>query len=780
MASGRILLGALALSFAAAGVRAQSAGTLGGRVTDESGAALPGVTVEARAAGDTAPVPAVATDRQGGWEIAGLPAGIYDVSLRLPGFAPVARTALSVSTSVLTRVDVVLHLSVSADVLVTGKRTFRNLAEIENPEESLLGVANAATDGAITGRQIDERPIMRPGEVLETVPGLVISQHSGEGKANQYYLRGFNLDHGTDFATSVAGIPVNMPSHAHGQGYSDLNFVIPELVAGVQYQKGPYSAEQGDFSTAGSANVDYASSLENPIAKVGGGSEGYGRALFAQSPKLGPGTLLYAIEIVHNDGPWVHPDDMKKYNGVLRYSVPTEDGAFAITAMGYQNRWNSTDQVADRAISSGLVSRFGAIDPTDGGETHRYSLSAEWQERGADSLTTVSAYAVDYRLRLFSNFTYFLEDPINGDQFEQADRRVVTGLKASHRFLSSFFGMEAETTAGVQIRNDNIVQDGLFHTKAQEILSVTSLDHVTQSSGSVYVQTSVGIAPKVRAVLGLREDFYRFRVQNDDAANSGRDTASIASPKASLILGPWANTEFYANFGYGFHSNDARGATITEDPRTHEAVEPVTPLVRAKGAEVGLRSVLIPHLQTTLSLWGLDVASELVFTGDAGTTEPSRPSRRSGVEWANFYSPLAGLTFDADLALSRARFTDFDPVGNHIPGAIETVVSAGVALDAHGGFFGSLRARYFGPRPLIEDNSVRSKSSMLWNAQLGYEIRQGIRIGVDVFNILNAEASDVDYFYASRLPGEPAGGVEDIHTHPAEPRSARVFVAYAF
>ncbi|MDQ2971256.1 MAG: TonB-dependent receptor, partial [Acidobacteriota bacterium] len=634
--------------------------------------------------------------------------------------------------------------------------------------------------GVITAKQIEARTEQRPGDVLETIPGVIISQHSGEGKANQYYLRGFNLDHGTDFATSVAGIPANMPSHAHGQGYSDLNFLIPELVTGVQYRKGPYGADEGDFSTAGSANVVYANFLEHGIARVGGGAEGYGRALFAQSPKVGAGTLLYALEVTRNDGPWVHPDEMRKYNGVLRYSVPGDDEAFSITAMGYQNRWNSTDQVADRAISSGYISRFGAIDPTDGGETHRYSLSADWEGRGADSVTRVTAYAVDYRLKLTSNFTYFLEDPVNGDQFQQRDRRAVTGLKASHQWLASFFGMEAENTAGIQLRNDNIVEDGLFHTKAGEVLDTIRVDHVTQTSGSLYAQTSVRWGPKVRTILGVRGDLYRFHVQSDNAANSGHGTASLASPKVSVVLGPWANTELYANFGYGFHSNDARGATITQDPKTGERVERVTPLVRAKGAEIGIRSVLLPRLQTTLSLWGLDMGSELVFTGDAGTTEPSRPSRRSGLEWASYYTPVPSLTLDLDLALSKARFRDSDLGGNRIPGAIETVVSAGVALDPGDGVFGSLRLRYFGPRPLVEDDSVRSRSSTLLSAQIGYELARGVRAGIDIFNIFNQRTSDIDYSYASRLPGEPAEGVSDIHTHPGQPRTARLFVSYAF
>ena len=754
-------------------------GSIAGRVTDESGSALPGVTVEARAAFIATSRVAV-TDRTGSYAFAGLPAGAYDLSFRLPNFAGVIRGGVALPGGAARRVDVVLHLAVTADVVVTGKRTFPNLADIADAGESLIGVAAAASQGTVSGRQIDARPVLRPGEVLETVPGLLISQHSGEGKANQYYLRGFNLDHGTDFATTVAGIPVNMPSHAHGQGYSDLNFVIPELVSGVQYQKGPYAAEQGDFSTAGSASIRYVNELEKGIARAGGGPEGYGRALVAQSPRLFDGTLLWAVEVTHNDGPWVNPDNMRKYNGVLRYSQGGEDSAFSITAMGYRNKWNSTDQVADRAVSDGSVSRFGAIDPTDGGETHRYSLSADWQRNGADSVTRATAYAVDYGLRLFSDFTYYLDDPANGDQFEQADRRVVTGFNASRQWLSSWFGRETQNTVGIQLRNDNIAENGLFHTKAREVLETVRLDHILQTSASLYFENSVRWSDKLRTILGVRGDYYRFHVRGDDPANSGDDHESLASPKLSVVLGPWSKTEFYINAGYGFHSNDARGATITEDPKTHDPVERVTPLVRAKGAEVGLRSVLAPHVQTTVSLWGLDIGSELVFTGDAGTTEPSRPSRRAGIELAGYWSPLPSLVFDADVAVSRARFRDSEPAGDRIPGAVETVVSAGASVEDLSGFSGSLRLRYFGPRPLIEDNSVRSKSSTIVNARIGYGLGRGVRLALDVFNVANARASDTDYFYASRLPGEPAAGVNDIHTHPVEPRSARVSVLYSF
>jgi hypothetical protein len=765
----------LALGWGSSALTAQETGVLAGRVSDETGAGLPGVAIEARR---SAEVRQLSTDRAGDYELSGLEPGAYEVSFRLPNFATVIKKGVAVVGR--TRLDAVLHLSATADVVVTGKKSFANLADISDAGESLIGIADAATQGAISGSQIDERPMSRPGEVLETVPGLVISQHSGEGKANQYYLRGFNLDHGTDFATTVAGIPVNLPSHAHGQGYSDLNFVIPELVSGVQYQKGPYAARDGDFATAGSANISYVNKLEHGFAGVVGGEDGYARLLYAQSPTLGEGTLLYALEFSHENGPWVNPDNSHKYNGVLRYSQKNGDSDLSVTAMGYQNKWNSTDQVPDRAIASGEIARFGAIDPTDGGDTYRYSLAADWSKTSESSLTRVTAYAVDSHLRLFSNFTYNLEDPVNGDQFEQLDQRVVMGLKASHAWYANWFGIEAENTVGFQTRNDNVAENGLFHTRAREILSTTSLNHVSETSGALFFETSLRWSSTFRTVIGLRGDAYRFRVNGDNPANSGTDHAALLSPKLSLIFGPWAQTEFYANVGYGFHSNDARGTTITEDPQTHEPVQKVTPLARAKGAEIGIRSVLAPHLQTTVAFWGLDLASELVFTGDAGTTEASRPSRRDGLELANYYSPFSGVTLDADLALSKARYRDFDPVGNHIPGAIETVVSAGVSLDNISRFFGSLRARYFGPRPLIEDNSVRSQSSTLWNAQVGYELTSGVRLVADVLNVFNAPASDIDYYYASRLPGEPAAGVEDTHTHPSLPRTVRVGLRYAF
>ncbi len=640
----------------------------------------------------------------------------------------------------------------------------------ERPSKS----QSAASQGAITRDQIAARVLLRAGDVLEAVPGVLISQHSGEGKANQYYLRGFNLDHGTDIALTLAGVPVNMPSHAHGQGYADLNFSIPELLSAVEYRKGTYFAEEGDFSAAGAAHLSYVNSLDRPIAQITPGAEGYRRGIFAASPSVGHGRLLGALELLHNDGPWDHPDDYQKVNGILRYSRGTPQSGYSISAIGYSGTWNSTDQVAERAVENGTIDRFGSLDPTDGGRTGRYSLSGEFQQLSSRTLTKASAYLLHYRLNLYSNFTYFLDDSVNGDQFEQADRRVVAGFRLAHKVQSKWLGRDVQSSIGLQVRNDNVYQLGLYHTVARQRLSATRVDHVVQTSASPYAQTEWSLASKVGVLGGLRTDVYRFRVHSDEDANSGATSASLLSPKVGLALGPWAKTELFANWGEGFHSNDARGATITRDPSSGEPVGRVTPLVRASGREIGVRTSAIPRTEASLALWGLDIASELVFVGDAGTTEPSRPSRRTGVECSATYQPTKSLTLDADLAYSRARFTDTSPDGDRIPGAVEGVVSGGAGYRSPAGIFGSIRVRYFGPRPLIEDNSVRSKSSTILNAQTGCRLTGRWNVALQVFNLADARISDVDYYYTSRLKGEPSGGVDDVHTHPQEPRAFRL------
>ena len=749
---------------------------IAGSVRDDSGAPLPGVKVELRTASETPRF--VTTDRNGAFQFGQLVSGSYQVAFMLINFATTRREVV-VSGNKGAQLDVVLHFAVNADVTVTAKRTFANLADVQHPERDLVGIAQAASQGAIVARQLDARPLMRHGEVLETVPGVIVTQHSGEGKANQYFLRGFNLDHGTDFATTVSGVPVNMPTHAHGQGYSDLNFLIPELITGVQFSKGPYYADQGDFATAGSSNINYATVLDRPIAHVEAGGEGYARVLAAASPLVGTGHLVAALEVAHNDGPWVHADKFRKVNGVVRYSNGGVINGWAVTAMGYHGRWNSTDQVAQRAIGSGAIDRFGAIDPTDGGRTYRYSGSLDWQHGSGHTLTKVTAYGLGYDLDLFSNFTYYLNDPVHGDQIEQADHRFVTGGKVVHRRLGRWAGHDMQNTVGIQIRNDDITNVGLYHTQARARRDTRSQDAVLETTGGVFAQNEIEWTPWLRTLAGIRTDASRFRVDALNAANSGTESAGLVSPKGGVTLGPWKSTEFYVNAGTGFHSNDARGTTITRDADGSRA-DRVTPLVRARGSEVGVRTVAIPHLQSTLTMWTLHLDSELVFSGDDGTTEPSRPSTRRGVEWTNYYSPATWLVFDGDVSWSRSRFTAFDPAGQYVPAAVGTVMSAGVTIDTFDNLFGSIRWRYFGPRGLTEDNSVRSMATSLVNLQAGYRVAKNVKLAADVFNLTNAKASDIDYFYTSRLPGEPLTGVEDIHTHPTLPRTARLNLIVGF
>jgi outer membrane receptor protein involved in Fe transport len=647
-------------------------------------------------------------------------------------------------------------------------------------ETTTLGVSDAASVGTVTQKQLEARTVYRPGELLESVPGLIVSQHSGEGKANQFYLRGFNLDHGTDLRTTVDGMPVNQRSHAHGQGWTDVNFLIPELARRLEYRKGPYFASEGDFASAGSVSVKYLDRLESGIASVGAGQNGYRHALLANSPTFANGTLLYAIEGLRNDGPFVNPDRFHKFNGVLRFSKGDEANGFNVTAMAYDARWNSTDQITQRAIDTGFIrNRFDAIDTTDGGAAHRFSVSGAWRKNDGASSTQANAYLIDNKLDLFSNFTYFLDNPVDGDQFAQPDRRRTGGFNLSHSRPMKGLGLESENTFGAQFQTDNIF-NGLLNTKARQTIGVTRQDHIVESSLGLYAENATKWSPWLRTVAGVRADAYRFNVNGDNPINAGKARDSIVNPKLNVILGPWAHTEFYLNAGGGFHSNDARGTTIRVDPKTGDPVDRVTPLVRSKGAELGIRGNWLPGLQTSLSIYRLDLASELLFVGDAGTTEASRPSRRTGFELANYYKLSNWLTIDADVAFARARFRDSDPAGNRIPGAVEGVASFAVAVDNIGPWFGAAQIRYFGPRPLIEDNSVRSKSTASLNARIGYRFNPKLRVELEGFNLTNRRASAIDYFYTSRLPGEAAEGADAIHFHPIESRSLRLTVVMNF
>jgi hypothetical protein len=681
----------------------------------------------------------------------------------------------------------------------TGVADATELAPVEVRGHYLnaIGDADAASAGTVTQELIKSRPTLRPGEVLEFVPGVIVTQHSGEGKANQYFLRGFNLDHGTDFATWVDGMPVNMPTHAHGQGYSDLNWLIPELVNRIRYRKGPYAAEESDFASAGSARVALVDTLPLGTATMTVGEDRYARALVASSSALDRGNLLYALETAHDDGPWDHPEKFHRLNGVVRYSLGDDDRRLSITAMAYGAGWNSTDQIPARAVASGLIDRFGAIDPTDGGTTARTSVSLQTTRRFDDGVFAFNAYAIASRLDLWSDFTYFLEHPVDldpnaiaGDQFRQSERRTVLGFASSRSWSVPLGGQPSTTTLGVQLRHDRLDPVGLYSTVARQLVGVTQESRVRETSVGAYAENALEWTRWLRSVLGVRADRFFVDHTSSIPINSGSTSAGLVSPKASLIFGPWAKTEYFLNYGFGYHSNDARGATEKVKPKEY-AIDPTSPdaiatpsplLVRSKGGELGLRSEIVPGVQASLALWRLDLGSELVFSGDAGDTEASRPSRREGIELSAHAVATRWLLLDADLAHSRARFSTDDPVtpGRYIPGSIEDVVSLGATIVDLGRWSGHFQLRYFGPRPLIEDDSVRSSSTTLAYLRVGYRVAPKVRVALDVFNVFDRKASDIEYYYTSRLKGEPAAGIADVHFHPVEPRRVRLTLAADF
>jgi outer membrane receptor protein involved in Fe transport len=672
----------------------------------------------------------------------------------------------------------------------------------------------------ISGQDLNQRAITRPGEVLEAAPGLAVVSHADGGKANQYYLRGYNLDHGTDLAIFVDDMPINLPTHAHGQGYADLNWLMPETVNSLDVRKGPYFADVGDFATAGSLFVNLRDSVDKKIIETTVGSFDYQRYFTMGSDKLGGGSLLYAGEVNFYDGPWATPDHMNKFSGLLRYSQGTASDGLSVSAMGYSNKWTTTEQEPARAIETGIISRYGEIDPADGGSTSRYSLSGRVAQSTDDGSWKANAYLVKYQMDLFNDFTWFLTDPVNGDQFQQHDDRIYGGGSISRTINGTWLGRPTETVFGVQSRYDDI-NLALNNTVAQQFLSATLADHVNEGNAGIYAENTVHWTDWLRTTLGWRGDYYAASINSMlQTANSGNASSAIGSPKFRMVFGPFAKTEFFVGAGMGYHSNDARSTTLTEvpgDPSTPESPSPL--LVRSRGAEIGVRTKIVPGLDSSVSLFYLHQASELFFDGDSGTTTPGRPSIRTGIEFTNDYRPASWIHVDADLALTRARFIGFDEAqqqlylslagypeaqignapGNYVDNAPWMVASAGITLGEDSGWFGDLRWRFISSRPLTEDGTFRSAPLSVFNGQIGYRFANGWRIQLDGLNLLNSHADQATYAYGSLLrtdslfamcfpkagaPTAPTAvcqnGVMDYALHPIEPFAVRLTVAATF
>ena len=666
------------------------------------------------------------------------------------------------------------------------------MLEVVGHYDNAPGSSEAASQGVVGGELLRTRALLRPAEVLEYIPGMVVTQHSGDGKANQYFVRGMNLDHGTDFATTLNGVPLNMPTHAHGQGYTDLNVLIPELVARIDYRKGPYFASDGDFSSAGSAHIAYRQKLERPLAQVTVGQRGYLRTLVAGSQALDEGaTLLLALEALHHNGPWTVPEALRKTQALLTLSGGSAREGWSTSLSAYRARWTATDQVPQRLIDAGSYlgqpfGRFDSLDASDGAGTQRTSLSTRWHQADAHGHTRVDAYAIRYGLDLYSNFTYQLAPGGTGDQFAQTDQRTVWGVQASRSWLTELGeGRSLQNTVGMQLRQDRI-RVGLYDTVARRVQATVRDDDVLQTLAGVYAENEMGWRPWLRTVAGLRADRLDTRVNSFVLAqNSGQASAFLFSPKWSLVLGPWARTEWFFNAGRGFHSNDARGTTARLDPRQRDAdqrpvpVSSVPALVASRGHEIGLKSQLLANLQTTLALWQLAFDSELVYVGDSGNTVAGRPSRRTGLEWSQHWTPSEQLSVDGSLAWTRPRYTDALAQGTSIANAVQQVARFSLTWRHPAGRSGAFGLRYIGAAPLNASNTQRSSPSVTADLRLQRQLSPSLDLTLDVLNLTDRSNNDIGYVYTSRVAGE-SSAVEGLHVHPAEPRTLRLTARWRY
>lgn len=647
----------------------------------------------------------------------------------------------------------------------------------------LMGTASTASEGVIVNDELQLTPAFRVAQLLETVPGLQVTSHSGEGKANQYLLRGYNLDHGTDLGTFVDGMPVNEPTHAHGQGYTDLNFMIPELATNVTYTKGPYYANEGDFSTVGSVHINYLDTMA-PQFSFTDGTLGYQRFFGGGSVSLGDGNLLGALELQHYNGPWVNPDELRKINAVLRYSAGEATDGFTLTAMEYHGTWNSTTDQPERAMDEGLISRYGSLDPSDGGEAQRTSLTLQMAKPVAQGELRTNAYVFDNRLTLWNDFTHFLIDPVNGDQEEQHEDRTAIGGSINYEHAAPLFGLENDVVAGVATRSDFIdvlrlpTKDRQLIPAADDPLNFSESDSVRLSSFSAYAQATTHWTDWLRSVFGYR---YDTQYGSDKGTNTGTASGHLLAPKGSLIFRPVEMTELYLSAGRGFHSDDLRGVTAAEN--AHIVGAPL--IARQSGEEIGVRQHITSSFTMTAAFYTLHAESETTYDPDAGVDSAGPGSRRRGYEINGTYQPLRWLELYGSYSGNRARYTTpyadgTGHVGEYLPNAPFATGSFNAYVKNLGPWSGSVGYRYLSSYPLSSDDAVQGHGYGIWSSDAHYVIGDGWSLGVGIYNMLNKKADAAEFWYIDRLPGEPAAGVADVHVHPLEGISGRVTIAKTF
>lgn len=643
----------------------------------------------------------------------------------------------------------------------------------------------AASSETIRARDYELRPHSTTQEILNNLPGLLASQHAGGGKAMQYFLRGFDNDHGTDIALFVDGVPVNMISHAHGQGYADLNFLIPEVVERVELYKGPYFAQWGDLANSGAVNfVTKERAAENSLQALGGFFNTM-RYTGLLSPKLGPVQTVLASEVYFTDGPFKTPNNYARYNVFGKFTLePTPESKLTLWASAHDGDWDASGQIPLREVHARRLSRFGALDPTEGGKSDRQNINLIYAYTPSPQESwQVQLYGSRSKLSLFANFTFFRADPVRGDGIHQDDSRILYGGRVRYSRFWTLGSLPTQSTVGFETRNDD-ADVGLFRQEQRRRFATTTTVNVEERSFSGYAQQEFFWREWIRFQVGLRGDLFLFDVSNrlpagaaDALRIQGNTSDGTVSPKASLILSPfhnahslWRNTEFFLNFGMGYHSNDARDAVQAGS----------TPLTRSTGGEIGTRTNLWDQLDLAAALWILDLDSELVFVGDEGATEASGPTRRWGIDLEARYALMRWLSADFDVSYADPRFRVTDEA---IPLAPTLLMAGGLTAQFSDGFSGALRFRYLDDRPANEDRSLTARGYLLLDLILKYRWRN-IEASVQVLNLTDTDWRETQFATDScvrrevgvdpRCPADGSGaGISDIHFVPGYPINLR-------
>ncbi|MEZ0486613.1 TonB-dependent receptor [Fibrella aquatica] len=732
-------------------------GSLVGTVTDEAtGLPIRGVNVQLWGIGR-----ATVTNELGQYRFTNLPAAPYRIELTYLGYAPI---------SVKATVD---HDRVTAIQIKMQPATVQ-LGEIT------VSAARAHDQQLISSLDIKVRPITNSQEILRLVPGLFIGQHAGGGKAEQIFLRGFDLDHGTDIRLTVDGMPVNMVSHAHGQGYADLHFVIPELVEGVDFKKGTYQADKGNLATAGWVDFRTRTVLDRSFAKLEVGQYGTYRAvagvdLLGKQARAKNQSAYIGSEYSYSDSYFDNPQRFNRLNVLGKYhghlSPNTE---LTVTGSTFWSKWNHSGQIPDRAVESGLTGFFGSVDPTEGGETSRTNANVQLVTvTPRNHVIKQQLFYSNYKFELYSNFTFFKEDTVNGDQIRQKERRNLFGYNGSYSTQTTVGKSQWTTTLGAQYRQDMTKETELSRTRNRvETLNRLQYGNINELNAALYADELIQLSDRVTVNAGVRYDFFRSQYADLLTATTGHATQGIFSPKLNVYYTVNPSWQIYLNTGRGFHSNDARVVVAQQGPlrRTGEI------LPAAYGSDLGVIMKPFPKLLINAAAWYLWLEQEFVYVGDEGVVEPSGRSRRMGIDLSARYQLTRHLYADLDLNTAKPRAIGLEAGQNYLPLAPVFTSTGGLSLQTNSGLSGSLRYRYIADRPANEDNSIVAAGYFVNDLQLNYG-KKNYTLGLSVQNLFDVRWKETQFATESRLQGE-ATPINEIHFTPGTPFFARLSWTY--